>query len=511
MIGGQHQRGSRHTSRFDKIGTMSENPPSAEPAPAPAAPPKAPTPASPAETPPAGDEMVGRELRRSDIESTPQVTRNRTLPIVLFVATCLSTFWVGAAKYHPLDTMGNPAAMWAVIQSNWVEGLTYMGAVLAILLTHEMGHFLQTVRHGIPASYPLCIPVPFNPIGTMGAVISMDGMRADRKQIFDIGIAGPLAGLVVAIPILWVGVQQLDLTTDVGPREIQLNSPVIVTWMMEYSHPEWNDKSDWIAISQVNPWFMAGWVGMLIHGTQHASHQPTRRRAYAVRIVRPPRAVLRPRLPRGGHCLRGNQPRTGGHLVAHVDPRDPNGRQSPQNGQRQSRTRRRPLDPRNGIAVDPDSLLSAFGIEAVKLPGRKLHGCFWLLLLGVPAFIGLVVFVGRPRSGTADTAAEAPMHLPPDATDITYYLGNAYPLRCYNFKTSEAAFLEWVASFPILKRVDRTGHGLLTPVLDANGEVRLEPIPESDYILFSWSEEDRGEHAAFDRVEGRAYYYAHTR
>jgi hypothetical protein len=61
-----------------------------------------------------------------------------------------------------------------------------------------MGHFLQTLRNRIPASYPLCIPVPFSLIGTMGAVISMDGMRANRKQIFDIGIAGPLAGLAVA-------------------------------------------------------------------------------------------------------------------------------------------------------------------------------------------------------------------------------------------------------------------------------------------------------------------------
>ena len=87
-----------------------------------------------------------------------------------------------------------------------------MGAVLAILLTHEMGHFLQTVRYRIPASYPLCIPVPFSLIGTMGAVISMDGMRANRKQIFDIGIAGPLAGLVVAAPILYIGVKQLDLS-----------------------------------------------------------------------------------------------------------------------------------------------------------------------------------------------------------------------------------------------------------------------------------------------------------
>ena len=212
-----------------------------------------------------------RELMRSDIEpprshSRAPIDRRRTLPLVLFVATCLSTFWVGAAEYKPLDAMGSTQLMWATIAGNWQEGLTYMGAVLAILLTHEMGHFLQTVRHHIPASYPLCIPVPFNPIGTMGAVISMDGMRADRKQIFDIGIAGPLAGLVVAIPILWIGVEQLDLSTDISPREIQLYSPVIVGWMMEYLHPEWVEEADWIGISQVNPWFMAGWVGMLITG-----------------------------------------------------------------------------------------------------------------------------------------------------------------------------------------------------------------------------------------------------
>lgn len=211
------------------------------------------------------------ELKRSDVESDPAaepepVERNRTLPIVLFVATCLSTFWVGAANYEPVMAMSSIKMMWITIQTNWLEGLTYMGAVLAILLTHEMGHFLQTVRHGIPASYPLCIPVPFNPIGTMGAVISMDGMKADRKQIFDIGIAGPLAGLVVAIPILAYGVHKLNLDTEIGVREIQLNSPLIVSWMMDWLHPDWSHKADWIGISQVNPWFMAGWVGMLITG-----------------------------------------------------------------------------------------------------------------------------------------------------------------------------------------------------------------------------------------------------
>ncbi|QDU54150.1 site-2 protease family protein [Aeoliella mucimassa] len=212
-----------------------------------------------------------RELRSSDLNSADDedkpIRRNIRLPILLFIATCMSTFWVGATHYKPTDRMGSTTEMWQVIQHNWQDGLIYMGAVLAILLTHEMGHFLQTLRHRIPASYPLCIPVPFNPIGTMGAVISMDGMKADRKQIFDIGLAGPLAGLAVAIPILCIGVGQLDLSTSPGaPREIQLNSPLIVTLMIDTIHPEWSDRADWISISQVNPWFMAGWVGMLITG-----------------------------------------------------------------------------------------------------------------------------------------------------------------------------------------------------------------------------------------------------
>jgi membrane-associated protease RseP (regulator of RpoE activity) len=209
-----------------------------------------------------------RELRQSDLVGGElKVQRRLGLPLVLFIATCLSTFWVGCAKYKPLEGLGNYQLMAHTVSTNWGEGLTYMGAVLAILLTHEMGHFVMTVRHRIPASYPLCIPVPINPIGTMGAVISMDGMRADRKQIFDIGIAGPLAGLVVAIPILYYGVSKLDLNQPIYPLEIQLNSPLIVQWMMQHLHePAWVAKSQWIGISQVNPYYMAGWVGMLITG-----------------------------------------------------------------------------------------------------------------------------------------------------------------------------------------------------------------------------------------------------
>ena len=210
------------------------------------------------------------ELKVSDLHFRPQ--RRTLLPLVLFLATCGSTFWVGSTEWQPMEPryLATSEAMRQTIRHHWPTGLQYMAAVLAILLTHEMGHFLQTVKHRIPASYPLCIPVPFNAIGTMGAVIGMDGMRADRRQIFDIGIAGPLAGLVVALPILWMGVKELQLgASPLGrvalPGEFQLYLPLVGQWMLDRVHPEWAGQV-WIPLSRVNPYFMAGWVGMLITG-----------------------------------------------------------------------------------------------------------------------------------------------------------------------------------------------------------------------------------------------------
>jgi hypothetical protein len=209
------------------------------------------------------------ELTVSDLHFRPQ--RRTLLPILLFLATCASTFWVGVTHWEPLapQFLGTYAAMGRAIQANWLNGVQYMAAVLGILLTHEMGHFLQTVKYQIPASYPLCIPVPFNAIGTMGAVIGMDGMRANRRQIFDIGIAGPLAGLVVAIPVFWWGIQHLDLTRVPQNGEFQLYMPPLGQWMLklahQQTHPEWINR-EWIGITQLNPYFMAGWVGMLITG-----------------------------------------------------------------------------------------------------------------------------------------------------------------------------------------------------------------------------------------------------
>lgn len=191
-------------------------------------------------------------------------TRRVTLPVVLFLVTCVSTFWVGSTHWYPAGYLTDGLAMRRMILLNWREGLAYMGALLAILLCHEMGHFLTTVVYRIPASFPYFIPFPLSAIGTMGAVIGMAGHRADRKQTFDIGLAGPLAGLAVALPILWLGMRELDLQTP-ARGAFQIDCPWLVTALLPYVRPDLPPlQSLWL--SQINPYFMAAWVGLLITG-----------------------------------------------------------------------------------------------------------------------------------------------------------------------------------------------------------------------------------------------------
>jgi len=125
-----------------------------------------------------------------------------------------------------------------------------------------VGHFLVTLRYHIPASFPLFIPVPIHPVGTLGAVIGMDGLRANRREIFDLGLSGPVAGLLVALPVLWLGIERLDLSAP--PGEVQFHNPLIGKLIMAQLHPEWTERT--IGFRQLNPLFMAGWVGMLITG-----------------------------------------------------------------------------------------------------------------------------------------------------------------------------------------------------------------------------------------------------
>jgi len=199
----------------------------------------------------------GRPLTAADLESPRG--RRVLLPLFLFVGTCVSTFFAGALNWNPAFYLETSQAN-RVVAVNWMQGLVYMGAVIGILLTHEMGHFLQTVRYGVPASLPFFIPVPILNTGTMGAVIGMEGSRADRKQLFDIGLSGPLAGLIISLPIIWFGIERA--TVDVPNGGFQLGDPLIFKLLSDYLRPELHGA----ILSKNNPLLMAGWVGMLITG-----------------------------------------------------------------------------------------------------------------------------------------------------------------------------------------------------------------------------------------------------
>jgi membrane-associated protease RseP (regulator of RpoE activity) len=87
-------------------------------------------------------------------------------------------------------------------------GLTFSIPLLAFLLSHELGHYITARWYQLDASPPYFIPVPLFPsfIGTMGAFIRLRTVLADRRQLFDVGVAGPLTGFAVALPVLWVGI-----------------------------------------------------------------------------------------------------------------------------------------------------------------------------------------------------------------------------------------------------------------------------------------------------------------
>jgi membrane-associated protease RseP (regulator of RpoE activity) len=131
--------------------------------------------------------------------------------------------------------------------------------VMAILLCHEMGHFVQARRYGVQASLPYFIPMPLTPIGTFGAVILMGPRRGNVKAIFDIGISGPLAGLVPTLVFLCLGLAWSHCRVP-QRDDIIYGVPPLVNLLFSWQHGS-------IPAGQIiayHPIAFAGWVGLLI-------------------------------------------------------------------------------------------------------------------------------------------------------------------------------------------------------------------------------------------------------
>ena len=208
--------------------------------------------------------LIGQGLAPQPPEPVYVRRRRVMLPLVLFLVTCASTFAAGLSNWEPEILLSEQITWQQLWNMNGAvaRGFTYMAAVMGILLFHEMGHFVMTVRHHIPASLPFFIPLPIHPFGTMGAVIGMEGMKANRRQLFDIGLAGPLAGLVVAIPVTYYGIMHASAAPLGAFGGRYFHDPLLVKLMIRWFRPDIPPNGDLM----MNAWLMAGWIGLLITG-----------------------------------------------------------------------------------------------------------------------------------------------------------------------------------------------------------------------------------------------------
>ncbi|HOM99221.1 MAG TPA: site-2 protease family protein [Acidobacteriota bacterium] len=188
------------------------------------------------------------------------------LPVLLFALTVVTTVLAGFFLHLEFisDTEDQlRAGLAAAVGQPWrvLAGLPYSVAILSILLAHEMGHYLACRYHGIQASLPHVIPAPppLVPFGTFGAVIRIRSMFRDRRQLFDVGIAGPLAGFVVLIPFLILGVSESREFSDVGNTQafFEFGEPLLFQWVTEWFFP---GDSTYIRLHPVG-W--AAWFGLL--------------------------------------------------------------------------------------------------------------------------------------------------------------------------------------------------------------------------------------------------------
>jgi membrane-associated protease RseP (regulator of RpoE activity) len=158
-----------------------------------------------------GQQVIFLVPRKPD----PKPTRI-SINIILFLLTVLSVLFVGAQPQGtmPSDTAGQILFLLGALLTGWPYALSLM----SILLAHEFGHYLMSRHHKTPATLPYFIPLPFPPLGTMGAAILMQGTPKNKRVLFDIGVAGPLAGMVVAIPVLFFGLSlsHLDVIRPMG-------------------------------------------------------------------------------------------------------------------------------------------------------------------------------------------------------------------------------------------------------------------------------------------------------
>lgn len=191
-------------------------------------------------------------------QTTPRDWLIHGVLLVVTFATCSATgFYLADAT--GLDLPEDVGLLDLLLHAElWPQAIGYAVCVLAILFTHEMGHYLPARRYGIKVSMPYFIPgVP--PFGTFGAFIKMHMARMSSTTLFRIGAGGPFAGFVVAVPVLLVGLWLSEVKPV--PEDALTMGDSLVVWGAAYlvhgPIPEGHDV-------YLHPVGFAGWVGMFV-------------------------------------------------------------------------------------------------------------------------------------------------------------------------------------------------------------------------------------------------------
>lgn len=181
------------------------------------------------------------------------------LPVLLFALTLFTVLWAGAYQTNTNPLVG-PWDFLVDDPGSLARGIPFAATLLGILVTHELGHYVVSRLHGVPTSLPLFVPGLPHFVGTFGAIIRMRAPLTDRRALFDIGVAGPIAGFIVAVIALVVGLRLSTVVPIQGNYGMHLGEPLLLQF------------ASWIVIGPLaptadvilHPVGFAAWFGLFI-------------------------------------------------------------------------------------------------------------------------------------------------------------------------------------------------------------------------------------------------------
>ena len=179
---------------------------------------------------------------------------------LLFLLTIGTTTLAGADHYYGFITDLGARDLPVVLRDLLLPGLWYSGTILAILGCHEFGHYAACRYYDVDASLPFFLPAPLPLTGTLGAFIRIREPIPTKRMLFDIGIAGPIAGFLVALPALFIGLS-MSRVVELPPdfTGVELGEPLLfqfASWLLWGSPPEGH------AIN-LHPIAFGAWFGLL--------------------------------------------------------------------------------------------------------------------------------------------------------------------------------------------------------------------------------------------------------